>query len=182
MNRLSVLLLLSALLPCLPIAARAADLPGDPYPTADPYGSSAGSGGWIGGADVHLAPDPAMAPAPAYSAPAAPATAAGGTGGSTGGVVAGKTVTLPGGRVTSAANAAMLSGQPIPAAAAPQPVPYNAGWENDHSPRREFARRSGFPEGRPGYVIDYIVPLRAGGSKSSDNMRWVPVDDASAAR
>src|SRR5450756_1481743 len=36
--------------------------------------------------------------------------------------------------------------------------------------RHAFARRTGYPNGRPGYVIDHIVPLACGGADGPSNM------------
>ena len=43
--------------------------------------------------------------------------------------------------------------------------------------RTEFMNESGYPNGRPGYVIDYIIPLNEGGKDSTYNMRWEATDD-----
>jgi hypothetical protein len=39
-------------------------------------------------------------------------------------------------------------------------------------------QQSGFPKGRPGYVVDHIIPLKRGGCDSSDNMQWQTTKDA----
>jgi len=44
--------------------------------------------------------------------------------------------------------------------------------------RDQFLRRSGYPHGRPGYVVDHIVPLCAGGADAPSNMQWQTVEDA----
>src|SRR5689334_16886231 len=36
--------------------------------------------------------------------------------------------------------------------------------------KREFEKESGYPHGRPGYVVDHIVPLSRGGSDTPSNM------------
>ena len=36
--------------------------------------------------------------------------------------------------------------------------------------KHEFMRLSGYPKGRPGYVIDHIIPLCAGGLDAPSNM------------
>ena len=36
----------------------------------------------------------------------------------------------------------------------------------------EFKRLTGYPHGRPGYVIDHIVPLALGGADTPANMQW----------
>lgn len=46
--------------------------------------------------------------------------------------------------------------------------------------RHAFARSTGFPEGRPGYVIDHIIPLACGGADAPSNMQWQTVDQAKA--
>lgn len=37
---------------------------------------------------------------------------------------------------------------------------------------REFKKCTGFPKGRPGYVIDHIFPLACGGPDVPENMIW----------
>ena len=46
--------------------------------------------------------------------------------------------------------------------------------------RHEFMRETGYPHGRPGYVIDHIVPLTRGGADSPSNMQWQTKADAKA--
>ena len=48
------------------------------------------------------------------------------------------------------------------------------------SARHEFMRLTGYPHGRPGYVIDHIVPLACGGSDSPSNMQWQTIAAAKA--
>jgi hypothetical protein len=42
----------------------------------------------------------------------------------------------------------------------------------------EFLRRTGYPRGRPGYVVDHIIPLCAGGADAPSNMQWQTVEAA----
>ena len=44
--------------------------------------------------------------------------------------------------------------------------------------RSEFMRQTGYPHGRPGYVVDHIVPLECGGADSPGNMQWQAIADA----
>jgi hypothetical protein len=46
--------------------------------------------------------------------------------------------------------------------------------------RHAFARQTGFPNGRPGYVIDHIVPLACGGADAPSNMQWQTIAAAKA--
>lgn len=45
-------------------------------------------------------------------------------------------------------------------------------------PPRKFRNLTGFPNGRPGYVVDHIVPLCACGADAVENMQWQTVQDA----
>ncbi len=44
--------------------------------------------------------------------------------------------------------------------------------------RHAFARQTGYPHGRPGYVIDHIVPLACGGEDRPSNMQWQTIAEA----
>ena len=48
------------------------------------------------------------------------------------------------------------------------------------SVREEFKRLTGYPHGRPGYVIDHIVPLACGGADAVYNLQWQSVAEAKA--
>jgi len=41
-----------------------------------------------------------------------------------------------------------------------------------------FLRETGFPHGRPGYVVDHRVPLACGGADAPSNMQWQTVEAA----
>ena len=40
------------------------------------------------------------------------------------------------------------------------------------SARAIFMKQTGYPHGRPGYVIDHIKPLKKGGCDCPSNMQW----------
>ena len=40
------------------------------------------------------------------------------------------------------------------------------------SARSQFLKQTGYPKGRPGYIVDHIVPLACGGADSPSNMQW----------
>jgi hypothetical protein len=46
--------------------------------------------------------------------------------------------------------------------------------------RHSFARQTGYPSGRPGYVIDHIKPLACGGADDPSNMQWQTIEAAKA--
>ena len=41
-------------------------------------------------------------------------------------------------------------------------------------------RQSGYPNGRPGYVVDHITPLAKGGKDVPSNMQWQTIAEARA--
>ena len=48
------------------------------------------------------------------------------------------------------------------------------------SAKREFMRETGYPHGRPGYVVDHIIPLKRGGADAPSNMQWQTIAEAKA--
>lgn len=46
--------------------------------------------------------------------------------------------------------------------------------------KRAFQRQTGFPNGRPGYVVDHITALACGGADDASNMQWQTIEDAKA--
>lgn len=46
--------------------------------------------------------------------------------------------------------------------------------------KRQFERQTGYPHGRPGYVVDHIKPLACDGPDDPSNMQWQTVAEAKA--
>lgn len=44
--------------------------------------------------------------------------------------------------------------------------------------RHAFLLKTGYPKGRPGYVVDHITPLCACGPDTVENMQWQTATDA----
>ena len=43
-----------------------------------------------------------------------------------------------------------------------------------------FMQTTGYPHGRPGYVVDHITPLKRGGCDCPSNMQWQTIQEAKA--
>ena len=48
------------------------------------------------------------------------------------------------------------------------------------SAKKQFLKQTGYPHGRPGYVVDHIIPLNRGGADSPSNMQWLTKEAAKA--
>jgi hypothetical protein len=46
--------------------------------------------------------------------------------------------------------------------------------------KHQFETQTGYPHGRPGYVVDHIVPLACAGADAPNNMQWQTIAEAEA--
>jgi hypothetical protein len=56
----------------------------------------------------------------------------------------------------------------------------NGRIQRSDAARHAFARQTGYPSGRHGYVIDHIKPLACGGADAPSNMQWQTVAEGKA--
>jgi len=56
----------------------------------------------------------------------------------------------------------------------------NGRIKRNESARYQFMKKTGYPHGRPGYVIDHIIPLKKGGCDCPSNMQWQTIEEAKA--
>ena len=54
----------------------------------------------------------------------------------------------------------------------------NGKIHRSQSARHAFMRMTGYPHGRPGYVIDHVIALKRGGCDCPSNMQWQTIQDA----
>lgn len=52
--------------------------------------------------------------------------------------------------------------------------------ERSYAAKAAFMRQTGYPNGRPGYVVDHVIPLACGGADAPYNMQWQTTADAKA--
>jgi hypothetical protein len=50
--------------------------------------------------------------------------------------------------------------------------------DRSEAAKREFMRQTGYPNGRPGFVVDHMRPLACGGADAPSNMQWQTVEAA----
>jgi hypothetical protein len=56
----------------------------------------------------------------------------------------------------------------------------NGKIKRSEAAKKAFEKQTGYPHGRPGYVVDHIKPLKEGGADDPTNMQWQTVEDAKA--
>ena len=56
----------------------------------------------------------------------------------------------------------------------------NGRIKRNHSATYQFKVQTGYRHGRPGYVIDHIIPLKRGGCDCPSNMQWQTKAEAKA--
>jgi len=56
----------------------------------------------------------------------------------------------------------------------------NKKTKRSSSARREFMKQTGYAKGRPGYIVDHIIPLACGGCDCPSNMQWQTIAEAKA--
>ncbi len=59
-------------------------------------------------------------------------------------------------------------------------APDSAGRERSEAAKRTFMKQSGYQKGRPGYVVDHIIPLACGGADEPFNMQWQTIEAGKA--
>jgi hypothetical protein len=85
----------------------------------------------------------------------------------------------PPGSKSSGASDAGTSIQKMPAPGALPTTP-NGSIKRSEAAKGAFERQSGYPHGRPGYVVDHIKPLACGGADDPSNMQWQTIEEAKA--
>lgn len=48
--------------------------------------------------------------------------------------------------------------------------------QRDMKAKKAFMERSGYPNGREGFVVDHIIPLYKGGKDIPENMQWLTIE------
>jgi hypothetical protein len=56
----------------------------------------------------------------------------------------------------------------------------NGRIKRSEAAKEEFEKQTGYPHGRPGYVVDHIKPLGCGGADDPTNMQWQTTEEAKA--
>jgi hypothetical protein len=69
-------------------------------------------------------------------------------------------------------------GAPSNPAAVEGPRGVSSRAQRSGAARQAFERQTGYANGRPGYIVEHIVPLSCGGTDTPGNMEWLTLADA----
>lgn len=83
-----------------------------------------------------------------------------------------RATTIPAPRSTAVAKPKTSTPNLPSAATTLPPRDKNGRFVRSESAKNAFMRQTGFSKGRPGYVVDHIIPLACGGADSPGNMQW----------
>ncbi|MCG3773372.1 MAG: hypothetical protein JW395_0178 [Nitrospira sp.] len=92
----------------------------------------------------------------------------------------GDNATTKGDKPATKGNKAAKSAPPPATTASPQPRDEKGRFVRSGSAKNAFMKKSGYPKGRPGYVVDHIVPLACGGADGPSNMQGQTVAEGKA--
>jgi hypothetical protein len=81
-------------------------------------------------------------------------------------------------KVAKAPKAPKAAKQPATSLASAAPRDARGRIQRSAAARHAFARQTGYPNGRPGYVIDHIKPLACGGADAPSNMQWQTIAES----
>ena len=74
-------------------------------------------------------------------------------------------------------NATKKKGSPSTPTGAALPRGVSPRAQRSIDARQAFERQTGYPTGRPGYIVELIVPLSCGGTDTPGNMEWLTLAD-----
>ena|ERR1700730_8146270 len=69
-------------------------------------------------------------------------------------------------------------GAPTDPAAVEGPRGVSPRAQRSGAARQAFERQTGYANGRPGYIVEHIVPLSCGGTDTPSNMQWLTLAEA----
>jgi hypothetical protein len=69
-------------------------------------------------------------------------------------------------------------GAPSNPAAVERPRGVSPRAQRSGAARQEFERQTGYANGRPGFIVEHIVPLSCGGTDTPGNMEWLTLAEA----
>ena len=86
------------------------------------------------------------------------------------------------GHMRAAPHARGAAPRPTPTTSSHAPVARTSDGRiaRSETAKRQFERQTGYPKGRPGYVVDHIRPLACGGADAPSNMQWQTMAEGKA--